>query len=96
MTNPIIETDLAEILKEIRLDQKQLLNEVTELKVGQARIEGKIEALDTKVEQLDKRVSNQEFASRGILNRIQNDQPGVFKSTARSVVSSFAQVVSKK
>jgi hypothetical protein len=67
MTNPIIETDLAEILKEIRLDQKQLLNEVTELKVGQARIEGKIEALDTKVEQLDKRVSNQEFASRGIL-----------------------------
>ena len=78
MTNPVIETDLAEILKEIRTDQKKLLEEVNELKLGQAKIEGKIEALDeklsgqikaldTKVEQLDKRVGNQEFTNRGVL-----------------------------
>ena len=78
MTNPVIETDLAEILKEIKSDQKKLLEEVNDLKLGQAKIEGKIEALneklsgqikalDTKVEQLDKRVGNQEFTNRGVL-----------------------------
>ena len=78
MNNPVIETDLAEILKEIKSDQKKLLEEVNALKLGQAKIEGKIEALDeklsgqikaldTKVEQLDKRVGNQEFTNRGVL-----------------------------
>lgn len=78
MTNPIIETDLAEILKEIKADQKKLLEEVGSLKVGQAKLEGKIDALDeklsgrilsvdTKVDQLDKRLANQEFTNRGIL-----------------------------
>ena len=78
MTNPVIETDIAEILKEIKSDQKKLLEEVNHLKLGQAKIEGKIDALDerlsdqikaldTKVEQLDKRVGNQEFTNRGVL-----------------------------
>ena len=66
MTNPTIEINLGEILKEIQNDQKKLLEEVNNLKVGQARIEGKIETLDTKVEQLDKRVANQEFLNRGV------------------------------
>ena len=78
MTNPTIETDIAEILKEIKLDQKKLLEEVSTLKVGQAKLEGKIDALDeklsgridavdTKVDQLDKRIANQEFTNRGVL-----------------------------
>lgn len=78
MSNIQLETDLAEILKEIKSDQKKLLEEVNNLKLGQAKIEGKIsavdeklsgqiKALDTKVEQLDKRVSNSEFTNRGIL-----------------------------
>lgn len=67
MTNPVIETDIAEILKEIKSDQKKLLEEVNELKLGQAEIKGDIKALDTKVEQLDKRVGNQEFTNRGVL-----------------------------
>lgn len=78
MTNPTIETDLAEILKDIKTDQKKILEEVQELKLGQVKLEGKIEAIDeklsgqikavdVKVEQLDKRVGNVEFASRGIL-----------------------------
>lgn len=78
MSNIQLETDLAEILKEIKSDQKKILEEVNELKLGQVRIEGKIsavdeklsgqiKALDTKVEQLDKRISNSEFTNRGIL-----------------------------
>lgn len=78
MSNIQLETDLAEILKEIKSDQKKLLEEVNDLKLGQAKIEGKIsavdeklsgqiKALDTKVEQLDKRISNSEFTNRGIL-----------------------------
>ena len=74
MDNPTIQTDLAEILRDIKNDQKEVLKEVSSLKeeinnlkVGQAKIEGKIEALDIKVEQLDKRIGNSELTNRGIL-----------------------------
>ncbi|MEY4519271.1 MAG: hypothetical protein RLZZ499_1870 [Cyanobacteriota bacterium] len=78
MTNPIIQTDIADILNEIKLDQRKLLEEVNTLKLGQSEIKGKIntvdeklsgeiKALDTKVEQLDKRISNSELTNRGIL-----------------------------
>jgi predicted nucleic acid-binding Zn-ribbon protein len=67
MTNPIIQTDIAEILKEINQKLDGLREDVTELKIGQAEIKGQIKALDTKVEQLDKRVGNQEFTNRGVL-----------------------------
>ncbi|MEM9511046.1 MAG: hypothetical protein AAGA16_25825, partial [Cyanobacteria bacterium P01_E01_bin.35] len=52
-----------------QINQKldRLSEDVTDLKVGQAKIEGKIESLDTKVEQLDKRIGNQEFTNRGVL-----------------------------
>ena len=77
MTNPTIEINLGEILKDIQSDQKKLLEEINNVKLGQAKIEGRIEAieeklsgqikaLDTKVEQLDKRVANQEFLNRGV------------------------------
>jgi chaperonin cofactor prefoldin len=72
MSNPVIETNIADILQEIKSDQKEILKEVGNLKVGQAQIEGKIESineklsgqiktLDTKVEQLDKRISKVTF-----------------------------------
>jgi hypothetical protein len=78
MTNPKIETDLAQILLEIKSDIKSLdskieqrFNKVDErlskLEIGQADIKGDIKALDTKTEQLDKRIGNIEFANRGIL-----------------------------
>ncbi|MGL6337745.1 MAG: hypothetical protein ACRC80_01235 [Waterburya sp.] len=78
MTNPIIQTDIADILNEIKLDQRKLLEEVNTLKLGQSEIKGKIntvdeklsgeiKALDTKVEQLDKRINNSELTNRGIL-----------------------------
>ena len=67
MNNPIIQTDIAEILGQINQKLDCSREDVTDLKVGQAKIEGKIEALDTKVEQLDKRIGNQEFTNQGVL-----------------------------
>jgi hypothetical protein len=66
MSNPIIETDIAVILKELQLGQKEILKEVTDIKVNLETVKGNIKALDTKVEQLDKRVANQEFLNRGV------------------------------
>jgi uncharacterized protein involved in exopolysaccharide biosynthesis len=60
MTNPKIETDIAEILKDLQKGQK-------EIQITLETIKGDIKALDTKVEQLDKRVGNVEFSNRGIL-----------------------------
>lgn len=94
--NPIIQTDIADVLKDIRSDQKEILKEVgslkqevndlkasikqevsdlkvsmkqevSDLKVSLETVKGDIKALDTKVEQLDKRMSNSEFTNRGIL-----------------------------
>ncbi|MEO0834732.1 MAG: hypothetical protein AAFY16_01835 [Cyanobacteria bacterium J06642_3] len=59
MTNPSIETDIAEILKDLQKGQKDIL-------ISLETIKDDIKALDTKVEQLDKRISNQEFLNRGI------------------------------
>lgn len=78
MSNPIIQTDIAQILQELKSDQKEILKEVGNLrqdvnkeignlKLGQAEIRGDIKALDTKVEQLEKRISNSELTNRGIL-----------------------------
>jgi hypothetical protein len=66
MSNPIIETDIAVILKELQSGQKEILKEVTDIKVNLETVKGNIKALDTKVEQLDKRVANQEFLNRGV------------------------------
>jgi chromosome segregation ATPase len=67
MSNIQIESDLKDILN--KFDQKldKLSSDLTDLKVGQAKVEGKIETLDTKVDQLDKRISNSELTNRGIL-----------------------------
>ena len=78
MSNPIIQTDIADILQDIKSDQKEILKEVNSLKLGQAKLEGKIEsldeklsgqinALDTKAEQLNERIKNSELTNRGIL-----------------------------
>ena len=71
MNNPIIETNLAEILGQINQKLDKLSEEATELKtelkVGFAEIKGEIKTLDARVEQLDKRITNSEFTNRGIL-----------------------------
>ena len=52
----------------MKTDQKKILEEVNNLKTGQAEIKGEIKSLDSKVDQLDKRVANQEFLNRGIFS----------------------------
>ncbi len=52
MSNPIIQVDIAEILKEIQTDQKTILKEITDLKVGQASLKEKINNIDGTVREL--------------------------------------------
>ncbi len=78
MTNLTIEVDIAEILKDIQSNQKailetmqsgqkEVLKEISDLKVGLETVKGDVKALETKVEQLDKRIGNSELTNRGIL-----------------------------
>ena len=93
MTSPTIETDLSKILERIeqnfvdfRKETSQKLDnlaeDVTDIKVGQARLEaelkgeikalderltGEIKTLNANVTGLSKRLDNQEFVSRGVL-----------------------------
>ena len=55
-----IEQDLKEVLGEINKKLDHLQGDVTDLKVGQARLEEKVDGLA-------KRIDNQEFISRGVL-----------------------------
>jgi predicted nucleic acid-binding Zn-ribbon protein len=66
MTNPTIQTDIAEVLRDLQKGQKDILKEISDIKIGLETIKGDIKALDTKVEQLDKRIANQEFLNRGV------------------------------
>ena len=66
MNNPTIQTDIAEILRDLQSGQKEILKEISDIKVSLETVKGDIKALDTKVEQLDKRVGNQEFLNRGV------------------------------
>ena len=52
MTNPIIQTDLAELLGQINHKFDTVGERLNKLEVGQAKIEGKIESINEKLEQL--------------------------------------------
>ncbi len=62
---------LEEVLKQINQKLDNLQKDVTDIKIGQAKMEaelkGEIKALDEKVNGLSKRLENQEFVNRGIL-----------------------------
>ena len=66
-----IESDLKEILTKIDQKLDTLSRDVTDLKVGQARLEEKVDGLEkrleSKLDALSKRMDNQEFLSRGVL-----------------------------
>ena len=53
-----------ERLNKLEIGQAEIKGEI---KAVDERLSGQIKALDTKTEQLDKRVGNQEFTNRGIL-----------------------------
>lgn len=67
MDNPTIQTDIAEILKELQSGQKEIIKEISNVKVSLEEVKGDIKVLNTSIQELDKRVSNQEFTNRGVL-----------------------------
>jgi len=71
MPPTVIETDLKDILGNIQKDLKEIRDDLTDLKVNQARMEerlsGQISLVDEKVTGLGKRLDFQEFVNRGIL-----------------------------
>ncbi|MGB5635729.1 MAG: hypothetical protein WBM86_23530 [Waterburya sp.] len=67
MSNPTIETDIAEILKDLQSGQKEIMKEISDVKVSLEGVKGDIKVLNTSIKELNKRVSNQEFTNRGVL-----------------------------
>lgn len=67
MSNPIIETDIAEILRDLQSGQKDILKEISDVKVSLEAVKGDIKVLDISIKELDKRITNQEFTNRGVL-----------------------------
>ena len=70
MANPTIETDIAEILKDLQSGQKEILKEISDLKVSLSEVKGDIKVLNTSIQELDKRVSKlaHSLATCGELN----------------------------
>ena len=66
MSNIQLETDLAEILKEIQLDQKKVLEQVNDLKLGQAKLEGKMCAIEEKLSRQIKGASGRDDSWSGV------------------------------
>ena len=86
-----IKNDQKEILKQIsgiKEDiSKQVSNikeDISDVKLELSEIRGDIKSLNTKVEQLDKRIANQEFTNRGVLI-------GLILAFVGSVVSMFSK-----
>lgn len=79
MATPIIiETELGQALAQINQKLDNLQKDVTDIKIGQTKLEGEIKtlerelkgeikALDVEVKGISKRLENQEFLSRGVL-----------------------------
>jgi lipid II:glycine glycyltransferase (peptidoglycan interpeptide bridge formation enzyme) len=70
-----IDQDLKDILNKLdqrfdKLEQKleTIQKDTVDLKIGQTDIRGELKTLDTKCDQIEKRISNQEFYNRGILS----------------------------
>ncbi len=71
MTNPI-ETDLAEILKEIKSDQKKMLDQISDLKIGQSNINGRIGRLEEKVTNIDETVKEIKDTQKTLVSDVAN------------------------
>ena len=62
MNNPIIETDLGQILSEIRQELKTISDRLNKLEVGQGRIEEKLNSQEKIAEELKTSQKNQIWA----------------------------------
>ena len=57
MTNPIIQTDLADILQEIKSDQKEILKQVNHLEVNLETVKGEIKTVRGEIKTIDEKLS---------------------------------------
>lgn len=66
MTNPVVQTDLAEVLGQINAKLDGIGDRLNKLEVGQAEIKGEIKAVDERlsgqIKTLDEKVSGQKEA----------------------------------
>ena len=62
MNNPIIETDLGQILSEIRQELKTINDRLNKLEIGQGRIEEKLNSQEKIAEELKTSQKNQIWA----------------------------------
>ena len=70
MSNPIIETDLAQILGEINRKLDNLGNNVSDLKVGQARLEEKANSLNQEIKEVKSSVKTIEAEQKDIASEV--------------------------
>ncbi|MEM9276843.1 MAG: hypothetical protein AAGA80_28470, partial [Cyanobacteria bacterium P01_F01_bin.143] len=63
MTSLKVEIEIADILKDMQSKQENILEEIKEIKIGQVKLEGRVESLDKRlsgqIETLDKKLSGQ-------------------------------------
>jgi chromosome segregation ATPase len=63
MTNPIIQTDIADLLGQINQKLDRIDDRLNKLEVGQVKLEGKVEAIDEKlsgqIKSVDEKLSGQ-------------------------------------
>ncbi len=74
MSLPSVEIKLEDVLAKIDSRLERMENELTDIKIAQARMEeklsGQINVVDEKVTGLGKRLDFQEFVNRGILTAL--------------------------
>jgi seryl-tRNA synthetase len=76
MTNPIIQTDIAEILREIQSNQKEILKEIGDVKL---ELKGDINQLDLKTESIKGDIKALSEKVSGIDSRLANVETSVQK-----------------
>jgi chromosome segregation ATPase len=95
-----IETDLAEILVKIDRKLDRIQEDVTDLKIGQTKLEGKIESLDQrltgKIESLDQRLTGKieslDLKLTGQINTLDEKFTGQIKTLDAKVDGLSARV----
>ena len=82
MTNPVVQTDIAEVLGEIRQELKGIGDRLGKLEVGQAEIKGEIKAVD---ERLSGQIKNTDEKLSGQIKAMDEKLSGQIKALDEKV-----------
>jgi hypothetical protein len=78
VTNPVIQTDIAEVLSEIKRDLKNIGDRLGKIEVGQVEIKGEIRAID---EKLSGQIKNTDEKLSGQIRNTDEKLSGQIKNT---------------